>query len=180
MLKFVLKEEKKKIKTEYVLRFFIVFLNIVIFCSLAFVLMVYPSYFLLNNQINLADEQIGLYEKTTVSLDKQELKELSKKLLNDLKILNQDTVKTSYAVQRILSILPEGVFINNISVSVLENTNYSVSFSGTANKRVNITELNESIKNQKDFLNISFPYANLAKIENIPFNVTVEIKNEKQ
>lgn len=175
------KTEKDNLKKGLKLRFFALALFLLSACFLAGFVMLLPSYFLATSHV----PQI-----VSAGFSESGDNELVEKMLNlpseidtklDFFVLNTAGISVPDFFSKIVGYLPESVKLN--SVSFEKNTDYKGEtgtiflVSGIAANRDSLVLFSTDLKDSNLFSDIEMPVSALAKDKNIPFSMSIFIKN---
>ncbi len=177
--RWLLMEKKKRV----VLSLWILFLFFV-FC-LILALLSLDTYFKIN-----ADSEKVFLESANNKFDNPEIVSFKKSIEianDDLKKLNvfyENRVFFSKILEDVSNLLPEGIYLNNISISFLPATkkqgkSIEISLSGFSLTREKLLSFRRRLENSKKFSEIVFPPSDWTKSENINFSATFKLNNKK-
>lgn len=168
--------QKKKLRTEYILRFFsvlFVFTSVVMVSAIIFL---FPSYF-----ISQLDEKTAL-DKVKIIRQSSETDEIVQ-INIELKVVQQklgvlsksdETVSISELTNAIIS-HAKGITINGFSYAKSkDNGAWVISISGIANKREDLRAFEQNLEKDENFSEVELPVSNLAKDRDINFNIKAE------
>jgi hypothetical protein len=138
-------------------------------CLIGIVLLTGES--ILQKHFNTLAKQ-SIYTTTQYSGTNEEFEKINT-LIKKGNLLQSDYTSLSEIINNFSSIITEGIEITTITINTKEQ---KISFSGTANTRSNLLNLEKSINTSKMFHPIKIPLTDLTKKESIPFTLSPEIK----
>lgn len=120
------------------------------------------------------------FNKTEAQEVKNEIIKSNKDLVALDNFYNKSTSFTNF-LERISRLLPQGVYLNNISINSLDKggNSYQVSLSGVANFIEDLIALNDNLKKDGSTRQIIFPGNIWLETKDVNFNVSFQITISK-
>jgi len=122
----------------------------------------------------ILDQEKKEFEGSEVKGFSEKIKTANKKL-SDLQDFYLNQARTVEIIEKISSIIPEGVYLGGISYN---KNNYRINLSGFAKTQESLYRFRQNLESQEKFDGIYFPPSTWIESENITFNVSFDIKNE--
>ena len=181
MLDFVLKNDRKKIKRNYLCRISIV---IMMFLSIAFIfgiVILIPSYFTLSSQEQNLNKQIEDLKETEIFAKYDQLVNTRERVMHHYEILNINNSHHSLRYSNYISIISErinpGISVNNIKIEVLDSKKSpNILVSGQAERREQLVSFVNSLRGSNMFREVDLPISDLAKESDLNFNLTIKTR----
>lgn len=175
------KEQKDDLKKGFKMRFAIVVSFLVSISFLIGIILLFPAYFLTPGRSFSAPDQT-LSDLTNNPAD-QEILNLPEEIKSKLALVQTDLnqVSATAVISQIADLINRGVLLS--SISFYRNQSYQgkkgtlITLSGTASSRDSLVSFSAALENSGSFSSVDMPVSNLTKDKNIPFNITVFIKN---
>ena len=165
----------KDLKTEYRIRFFIVFLFFVSLTILISSVFLFPSYLISSiaekttgAQAQIAESNIG----TDTSVIAANLTSAQSLVTS---ISSSALPPLSSVVLRISSMKPRGVSITSFRVEYAGTASSSVSIEGTAATRNDLVAFRQILEGDKSFTDVQVPISDLAPSSNIQFSMQMSV-----
>jgi len=153
---------------------------LVLFFSLCFILILFSIKIYLQDQIEYQDIILKGIEKEAKDLGvqdlQQEINSVNESLIS-LQGFYEEEVYIVNILEKISKLLPQGIYLNDISVTSSDNRNSKINFSGFTLNRDILLNFKENLEKEKSFKDIYFPSSNWVKATNIDFYVTLESDN---
>ncbi|MEK7575485.1 MAG: hypothetical protein AAB491_00150 [Patescibacteria group bacterium] len=178
-------ENKIMIKKEYLRRVFVLFgtfFSLVVFSG---ILLILPTFYLLNNMKDDYEKQLSSYKERMDSVNSSGTFKIVSDLNKKINILKKEQVNLALnlVIEKIINYKNNNIIIKKISyekvlfkekdkkdVIVKEKIKID-GFSLTRSDFLNFLNL---IKEDKDFSNVNSPVSNLLKVNNVDFSITLE------
>ncbi len=126
----------------------------------------------LKSQIELLKQKAGDRDITVL---KQKILEVNQNI-SDYKTLATTLPKWSKVIARFSQMPPEGLLVNSMAIDVNRKT---ITITGFSPTRELVIELFEKIKADKEyFMDINYPFENVAKATEVSFHFTFSVKEE--
>ncbi len=173
------------IKKEYLRRVFVLFgtfFSLVVFSG---ILLILPTFYLLNNMKDDYEKQLSSYKERMDSVNSSGTFKIVSDLNKKINILKKEQVNLALnlVIEKIINYKNNNIIIKKISyekvlfkekdkkdVIVKEKIKID-GFSLTRSDFLNFLNL---IKEDKDFSNVNSPVSNLLKVNNVDFSITLE------
>lgn len=180
MLRLLLKEESKKIKKEYIYRFFMLLLSGLSGILVLFLISLLPAYVLLKTDKEVLTEEVKISQNSELNADRKRLKERLNNLRDTLNTLDTKQYEISSFIQQITERQPRTVNISTIafdskSSGAIEKSNIIIQ--GTANSRESLASFSKSLEEVEGFESVALPFSSFAKDTEIPFSITILLKS---
>lgn len=178
-------ENKIMIKKEYLRRVFVLFgtfFSLVVFSG---ILLILPTFYLLNNMKDDYEKQLSSYKERMDSVNSSGTFKIVSDLNKKINILKKEQVNLALnlVIEKIINYKNNNIIIKKIfyekvlfkekdkkDVIVKEKIKID-GFSLTRSDFLNFLNL---IKEDKDFSNVNSPVSNLLKVNNVDFSITLE------
>lgn len=177
MLKLLLKEEKKQIKKEYLLRFFTLLFMTLSFVLVLFLVSLVPSYFILKLDQKIINEKLSVAQNSELNQERQDLKKQLSDLQKVLNIVSSPTTEISSYIQSITERQPRDISILNIAYTK-EGGKPNIVLQGNANSRGSLAGFIDELEKVAEFESINLPFSSFVRDVDIPFSITIYIKPE--
>ena len=172
-------EEKQNLLLEEQKKIIFIFVLVAIIFFTALILILVSVNFSVTSQLRsqniILENKNKEFEKADIQNMKQEINQANKNLSEINDFYKQKISMTGF-LEKISALLPAGIYLNSISVnpSGLGKNSFQVSLSGHADSIDNVLELNEKLKGDKQYGNISFPQDTWLEKQNFSFDVTFQ------
>jgi hypothetical protein len=180
MLKLLLREDRYNLKKEFLFRFLNILLIFVIIGIIITGVLLTAPYVLVKLQKNVVEDQLTTLQNSDNSIQKTELRNITRDLRNEFEIFKQPTAKYSNFINEILLEKPEDIRIRTFnleqSVERIEGEDKSViriELRGQADSRTSLVNYSDSLKANTNFYWVNLPLSNLVKDSNVIFNMTL-------
>jgi hypothetical protein len=177
------KTEKENLKKGLKLRFVILVSFLLAGSFLAGLIMFLPSYFLASSYLNEATT-VNYFLKPKGGGSVKDILNLPNEINLKLSFFQSDVKSASIAdyFSKIVNFLPAGVRLNSVSFSKnqdsKEKKNATILVSGISTDRDSLILFSNLLKKSETFSDVSIPVSDLTKSVNLPFTITIYIKNE--
>jgi hypothetical protein len=171
-------KDKKEIKREYLLRLMAVatlFLGMTMVVALILSL---PSYFLSSSKVELVSDRVDFLksyikkrQESNVTLGLLKTNEKIEALQN----INEN--RLSESIQLILNEKTESIKITGITLRETGDNGRDIFVSGMARNRDSLISFRDSLKLISFFVEVDLPISNLAKNQNIDFNLRIRLRS---
>jgi hypothetical protein len=175
MLKLLLKEEKEKIKKEYVLRFFSIFFTGVSLILFLLTISLLPSYYLLLIDKKVLSQELDIAQDSELNADKRLLREKLVSLQQTLNIVDEPTTEISVYIQKITSNQPRDINILGLNFSK-ENNQERIVLDGVANNRNSLANFVNILDEVPEFKTVNLPFSSFVRDADIPFSIAITIE----
>jgi hypothetical protein len=172
MLNLLPEDKKLLLQKDYLLRFSIVAVLLACLVIVVGLVLLLPSYLLLNaTELSLEDE---LHEKqnTESSKEYEKLRTLIKNASADLTILSPTEVAIRDLVELVASKKGSSVFITHITAARKTGRTVTLSVSGVAKTREDLVAFKKVLELDRAFDKVVLPVSNLAKSKDIAFTLS--------
>jgi hypothetical protein len=177
MLKLLLKEEKQKIKKEYLLRFLAVFLLGMAFVLFLLSISLLPSYYLLLIDKKVLTQELSVVQDIELNADRRRLREKLASLRDTLSIVDEPTTEISPYIQKITSNQPRDINILGLSFTK-ENKQEKIVLDGVANNRNSLANFVNILDQIPEFQTVNLPFSSFVRDSDIPFSITITIEQK--
>jgi hypothetical protein len=177
MINLLLPKEKQKIKKEYIFRFLIILNWILIICALVAIIMMIPNYILLDVEARIFKDEINNIQTDDLKQNQETVQNRIVDLQNKIEPIDPDLRRPSDFLRRIIEKQDRNISIQSISYSFIDEE--IIVIQGNAGGRESLARFVDELKNIEDFSNVDLPYSSFAKDIDIPFSITIQIKNEE-
>lgn len=177
------KEQKNRVNKEYNFRVLVVSVWFLFAMSCIGILLTLPSFFVIQTQASALQERESLIERTIV-IRKQDvsIEEIKKtrKLIERLNLEERNVRELRDIIKDIKEKSSDDIKITSLSYSYSlgrENgsPNYRISINGIASDRKILTMFSDDLEDIEGIYSSKLPVSQLAKGENIPFTIELEI-----
>ena len=184
MINLIAPKEKEKLLMEKITRMIIILWFLLFFFIICLVLVFWTVRIYIKSQLAVQQsfaESVKEEEKVKKIEQANHKAELINSNLEKLDSFYKNKVYFSPLIERISEILPEGLYLNNFSITFSQkpnNENYAIKVSllGYAPVREDLLKFKSNLELEEDFLNVSFPASNWVKKVDIDFSVSFEIE----
>lgn len=170
-MNFLPEEEKILLKKEYLRRVLVVagiFVFISVFLNITLLAPLFLNFKIQENELK---KRLDLSQKNLSAIDSKETTSFIKEINEKISILDFSNIPTkSELVKKIISLKPEPVRLNNISISQTD-----VIIKGKADRRTDFVNFVDSLKMEKTFQKVDSPVSNLVKEKDIEFSLTISL-----
>lgn len=176
MLKLLLKEESKKIKREYISRFFILILLGFSVSLILFLISLLPAFVLIKADQKVLNEELKVAQNEELNSDRVKLKEKLNDLKSLLNILDVKQYEISYLIQKVTERQTRSISISSFSFDanyLSENSTFTIQ--GNANNRESLADFVSELQKVDEFKTASLPFSSFAKDSEIPFSITIKL-----
>jgi hypothetical protein len=181
MINLIPKEEKKKLLREFYFRLVVSALVLLDFCIFVFMVVLLPSYFLLNAESAHIASRLEEQNKIPITLeDKATLDAISEldKRLNLIERSEKNNFRISEDVINLILVKKRGdIQINKIMYEARNNEKI-ISVNGTAYSRDVLLAFRRALEADPNLAKVDLPISNFVKGSNIQFYLTLVPKNE--
>ena len=176
MLKLLLKEEKQKIRKDYLFRFLTLLFSGLSVISILFLLSLIPSYFILKLDQKVLNEKLSVAQDDALNIERQRLKEQLSSLQKTLNIVDDPTNQISMYIQSITEKQSRDISLLNINYEK-ESGKPAIVLQGNANSRQSLASFINSLEQVPEFESVNLPFSSFARDTNIPFSITIYLKS---
>jgi len=177
-------KDKTEIKKEYLTRLAVVFSISVSLSVLAAIVLLLPSFFVINiqeknykKQISFLEQRLSLSDATgiTPAIDDLNFK------LNLLKDSQNDGQQISEIIEKIISKMPSGNKIEAFFYDKKGKTadNAKIKIKGFSDTREELLKFTKILEAEGEFLDVESSVSNLLKENNIDFNLIIILNDKK-
>ena len=173
-------EEKRVIRKEYWMRFFIIFMNLVALIGVFAVLLLFPSYFLSKLKTNLIEERIESFNKENSDLIDNNIDKIILDINSKLKVLNANNKDSQFGyniLNNLLSSRTEGIyfsqiFFNDKTVESLP----TLELRGVATSRDALRNFKTALDGDPSYAEVNLPISDFLEKSNLDFTISIKIK----
>lgn len=183
MLKFLLPEQRNKIKAEYIRRYSILAIFLFSIVLIIFAFSLTPTLLLTRSENKLLKEQIRVAKSPELNEDKENLKKTLNEISGLIEILdkNKGNYEISSIIDQITKSQIRGITISSISIKEelmdeKKDINYTmVEIQGRASGREVLANFVSALENIEDFEKVELPFSSFAINEDVPFNLKITL-----
>lgn len=177
MLHLLTDSQKKKVIKEYRLRLTTVICWLIIFVSLVGVTLLLPSYLTAVGKVNIIKAENQSKENSVKEMKAQNFNDKIKQVDSSLEALGVSISIPSprETYDKIVGSLPQGVFLNRYTYSLVNDNSASISIDGTAIDRDSLAELQNRLKLNKEFSGINIPITGFTKKKDLNFSLKFDL-----
>ncbi len=172
--------QKNNLNKGFKVRFFIVFAVLLSLGIIASTIMLVPSYFA--SEIELEDVLSQTkFTKTDIDAETKTLLELPKDINIKLQFIKSNTnfVSAFSLITKTINKKPVGISINSLSSINIKDGNKArlrgVIVSGFAKDRKSLIDFSNLLKEEESFDKVDVPVNSLTKETNLPFSITISL-----
>jgi hypothetical protein len=180
-------ENKIMIKKEYLRRIFVLFGTFFSFTVFSGILLILPTFYLLDNMKYDYEKQISSYKEKTAFINSSGTLKIVSDLNKKINILKkeQDNRTLSSIIEKIINYKNSNMTIKKISYEKIlfkeedkkdPITKEKIKIDGFSLTRSDFLNFLNLIKEDKDFNNVNSPVSNLVKVNNVDFSIILEFK----
>lgn len=180
MLRLLLESDKEAIKKEYLFRFLnmlLIYITLGVFIwSFALV----PSFLFVKTESDILSQQVEKQNNSKLAKDREELKKTVFDLNTKIKVLGTDEYVVSNLIRKITEKQSGEISIENISFANISSLNpvRTLELKGRADNRESLLDFSNELEGIEEFESVVLPFSNFASNENIPFLITIELKEK--
>lgn len=171
-------KEKRILRKEYWMRFFIIILNLISATSIVATILLFPSYFFSQSKENLVENKLELFNKENPEITNNNIEKITGDINSKLEIL--DNTKSSYQVNdkilsSILSSRTTGITFSQILFDkTTKTTNASVlEIHGVATNRDSLRNFKTALDNNPSFAEVNLPISNFLEKSDLIFTISI-------
>ena len=175
--------EKKKLRSEYWMRFLSVFSNLVAIAGITATFLLFPSYFFSQSRESLAENRLQEFNKENPDLSNNNINNITNDINSKLALLNQAEVPYNVSdkiFNNILSNRTEGIQYSQI----VFNNKYSdtgakineVDIYGIAKDRYSLRNFKTFLDQNPNFEKVDLPISDFLEKSNLSFTITIIMK----
>lgn len=175
MLRLLLEQQKKDIKRDYQTRFVVVLLLLVLAVVFFWIISLVPSFVLIYFEERAIKESSSEILEDSLLEDGTPVDEYVRDINNKIKLLNTPEFPVTKLIGEVVSRQVRSVSINTFEFKSEENKG-TIFVSGIANNRESLVDFSNSLQESELFESIDVPFSNFAKSTDIPFTLTINLK----
>ncbi|MFT5179709.1 MAG: hypothetical protein ACI9GH_000083 [Candidatus Paceibacteria bacterium] len=175
MLRLLLENDRKNIKTEYRFRFFTLLSLVVVSTIVAWIIFLLPSYLVLSVEENEYDEKIKKIEESSLSKERAELTGRVSEVNKKVSILDTKDYDYAELVGAVRDVSDNGVDVDLIEFTHDDDGVLAISVRGISSGRDNLLDFSKKLEDYDRFEKAEFPFSDFAKESEIPFSITVTV-----
>lgn len=168
-------DAKKKVKLEYWVRVFSVWMLLLGFALWVVMVLLLPSWVLVNDQL---DTFTRWHQKVDQNNDQFTASENDIKYANQVASVlktNNNFVMFSDLIEEVKQEGGEGIGLTEYSLSRKGGVIEGFSITGVASSRKTLADFKTRLEHNDTFVGVELPLSNLAKDVNIPFNIKISL-----
>jgi len=175
MLRLLLEEDRKIIKKEYLIRFLTIFSVLLSIVFVFWILFLLPTFINVFSEERIIEKKIGDPLSRGSSEDVEILKDKFSLLRNKVKVLDKEQYIVTDIIRQVTENQVRSISLNSIAFAVREEGQF-VSLQGLANNRESLVEFSNQLESVDIFENVDVPFSNFTKDIDIPFSMTISLK----
>ena len=169
--------QKKKIKQVQHWRVAAVLLIATIVLAVIALLLLVPSYLMVQSRFKIAQASYGELEKAGRVTSNKEVVQLSQEVgILKRAFTTKEDFSVLTAIERVNAIKPSGISITRISMEAAKDR--KISFSGIFKNRAALQQFSEVLASAPSVASVDNPVSNFIKNENGEFNLLVQFKEQ--
>ncbi len=172
-------KEKKIIHKEYLMRFFIVFLNMLTVAGIVSTFLLFPPYFLSKSKENLVENKLETLNRENPDLAINDIDKISKDINSKLEILSTNEASSQVnnkVINNILSSRTDGIIFTQIFYNKKSTDSSILEIHGVANNRDSLRNFKTALDNNPNFLEVNLPISNFLEKTDLIFTVLITMK----
>jgi hypothetical protein len=180
MANLITEKQKKEIRTDYIVRLSAVSLLILSLLGIFLLAYIIPYY------ISLAKKDIIVAEQFEKIINVENKENTGESVLSEvtmtleqikaIELYSQDTFVPLPYIDEIIDSTNPGVRINNISFSIIEETQGQFLVNGISKDRESLVDFIEDLKSKTIFTQVESPVSDFAKDKDVSFSIKINIE----
>jgi hypothetical protein len=166
-------QQKKSLFRQYRTRLSIVFLVFIASFFLVSTILLLPSYVYLSFSKSTLDEQVVSLEKKIKDKSNKGIMTILGGIQSNLALIKPDETEVASVIKKVTDDMNSDISISSFSYTFSANNNSSLTFKGVAKTRSALIDFSKELKKELLFSGVDLPISNLAKENDISFNITV-------